>query len=109
LTTELMAMPFPLLKCTAPDMTASGTNTNVKKSANLIETTAIVTHTMTSPADVGPNPKQGPALAGIGEAPFGMGIHLDMDPPARPLCHMDCDNGDSNSDDDSIFVDLSRD
>jgi hypothetical protein len=38
-----------------------------------------------------------------------MGIHLDMDAPDRSLCHMDCDNNDSSSDDDSIFVDLLRD
>jgi hypothetical protein len=94
--------------------TASGNNTNAKKSATTTEMTAIITRAMACPAAVGLNLKHIPALAlplywGIYEAPFGVGIHLNMDAPARPLCHMDCDNNDSSSDDDSIFVDLSRD
>jgi hypothetical protein len=98
----------------APGTTSSGTNMNAKSSATLTEMTVIITRAMASPADVGPNPKQSPAISsrldwGIEEATFDVGIYLDMDAPAMPLCHMDCDNDDSISDDGSIFVDLSRD
>jgi hypothetical protein len=100
----------------APDTatTTSGTNTNAKSNATTTDTTTIVTHAMASPAAVGRNPKQSPALSpqldrGIDDAPFEMGIHLDLYAPARPLCNVDCDgDDDSSSDDDSIFVDLSR-
>jgi hypothetical protein len=65
--------------------------------ATTTDTTTIVTRATGSPAVVGPNPKQSPARAppldwGIDKAHFGVGIHLDMDAPARSLCHMDCDN-----------------
>jgi hypothetical protein len=88
---------------------------DTKKSATTTETTTIVTRAMACPVAVGPNPKHISALAptlidwGIDEAPFDVGIHLDMDAPARPLYHVDCENDDSSSDDDSIFVHLSRD
>jgi hypothetical protein len=70
---------------------------------------------MASCAAVSRNPKQIPAFVpqldwGIDDAPFDVGIHLDLYAPARPLCNVDCDDDDdSSSDDDSIFVDLSRD
>jgi hypothetical protein len=99
----------------APATTTSGTNTNAKADATTTDTTAIATHAMDSPVSVGRNPKQSLALApqldwGIDYAPCDVGIHLDLDAPARPLCNVDCDDDDdSRSDDDSIFVDLSRD
>jgi hypothetical protein len=45
------------------------------------------------------------------DAPFDMGIKLDFHAPAKPLCTLDSDNDDvsSRSDEDSIFIDLSRD
>jgi hypothetical protein len=39
--------------------------------------------------------------------PFGVGAHLNMEAPALPLCFVSEDE--SCSDDDSVFVDLSRD
>jgi hypothetical protein len=45
------------------------------------------------------------------DAPFDVGIQLDFHAPAKPLCPLDSDNNElsSSSDDDSIFIDLSRD
>jgi hypothetical protein len=45
------------------------------------------------------------------DAPFDVGIQLDFHAPTKPLCPLDSDkNGaSSSSDDDSIFIDLSRD
>jgi hypothetical protein len=100
----------PAVSHAARATTTLGTNTNVKANATTTDTTA-----MASPAAVGRNPKQIPAPAPqldwcIDDAPFDVGIHLDLDAPARPLCNVDCDDDDdSSSDDDSIFVDLSRD
>jgi hypothetical protein len=99
----------------APATKISVTNTNTNANATTTDTTAIVTRAMASPAAVGRNLKQSPALApqlnwGIYDAPFDVGIHLDLDAPARPLCNVDCyDDDDSSSDDDSSFVDLLRD
>jgi hypothetical protein len=100
----------------APATTTLGTNTNAKANATTTDTTTIVTRAMASPAAVGRNPKQSPALAPqldwgiLDDAPFDVGIDIDLNAPARPLCNVDCDDDDnSSSDDDSIFVDLSRD
>jgi hypothetical protein len=42
------------------------------------------------------------------EAPFDIGIHLDLNAPSMSLCEMDSDDdNESSSDDDSIFIDLS--
>jgi hypothetical protein len=44
------------------------------------------------------------------DAPFDVGIQLDFNAPAKPLCPLDSDNDDaiSSSDDDFIFINLSR-
>jgi hypothetical protein len=45
------------------------------------------------------------------DAPFDVGIQLDFHTPAKPLCPLDSNNDDASSsiDDDSVFIDLSRD
>jgi hypothetical protein len=44
------------------------------------------------------------------DAPFDVGIHLDTEAPATPLWHDENERESrSDDDDDSIFVDLSRD
>jgi hypothetical protein len=44
------------------------------------------------------------------DAPFDVGIQLDFHAPAKPLCPLESGNNDASisSDDDSIFIDLSR-
>jgi hypothetical protein len=113
----LAAAPDPAASHAAPHpaTTTSGTNTNANANSTTSDTTTIITRAMASPATVGRNPKQIPALEpqldwDIDDAPFDVGIHLNLDTPSRPLCNVDCDNDDNiSSDDDSIFVDLSRD
>jgi hypothetical protein len=52
-------------------------------------------------------PSNSPPLDWVEVNPFDVGAHLNMEVPALPLCFASKDE--SCSDDDSVFVDLSRD
>jgi hypothetical protein len=71
----------------------------------------MIAGTATTDTTENPNPPHAPPLdwsdASFDDSPVDVGIHLDMEAPAVPLCR---DDGESSSDDDdSIFVDLLRD
>jgi hypothetical protein len=94
----------------APGTTASGTNTNAKENATLTRPpSSLATWLILSLSAITQSRAASSLDWGIDEAPLDVGVHLDMDYPDRPLCHIDCENDESSSDDDSIFVDFSRD
>jgi hypothetical protein len=85
------------------DTTTSGTGMTA---AGAIITVTMVAVAAATYVTKNPNPPQAPPLD-WSDTPFDVGIHLDMESPAMPLCH---DKGEISSDDEnSIFVDLSRD
>jgi hypothetical protein len=57
---------------------------------------------MPAVSDCQPN---APSLGGV--YPFDVGVHLNKDTVARPLCYLE--SKDESSDDDSVLIDLSRD
>jgi hypothetical protein len=92
-----------------PDMTTAGAIiTGAIIAAPFIAAGTVAPVTRASTNDGLPNaPPHAPPLD-WGDTPFDVGIHLDLNAPAMPLCDMDSDdNHKTSSDDDSIFIDLS--